>query len=127
MLWYVHPNNTVSLRVAETLADAVLTALSNSFPGSGPRVRVIAHAIDTHRFAGPPLRRHGGTLKLLALGRTSPMKGYPLMVEAVARARSSGTDVKLTVVGPSQTPSQEQHRQELRRLSPCLSPALALR
>ncbi len=116
LLWFVHPNYTVSLRVAERLADGVLTALPSSYPRPGPKVRVIGHAINTELFAFSPLTRGSGPLKLLALGRTSPMKGYPLMLEAVSRARAAGTDVELTIVGPSQSASQKHHRQELERL-----------
>lgn len=113
LLWYVHPNDTGGLRLAERLADAVITALPSSYPRPGPKVRVIGHAIDTQSFALAPPARKGQTLRLVALGRTSPVKGYPLMVRAVAEARAAGTDVELQIVGPSQTTLERGHRLEL--------------
>lgn len=116
LLWFVHPSNTRSLRMAERLADGVVTALPNSYPRPGPKVRHIGHAIDTESFAVTPVRRDEGRLRLLCVGRTSPVKGYPTVVRAVALAREEGVDVELSIVGPSITDFERRHRQDLERL-----------
>jgi glycosyltransferase involved in cell wall biosynthesis len=113
LLWYVHPNDTGGLRLAERLADLVITALPSSYPRPGPKVLAIGHAIDTESFALAPPARNNTVLSLVALGRTSPVKGYPVMVRAVAAARAAGIDVDLKIVGPSQTALERGHRQEL--------------
>lgn len=113
LLWYVHPDDTARLRLAERLADVVITALPSSYPRQGPKVRPIGHAIDTESFAVAPPGRKDKTLRLVALGRTDPVKGYPVMVRAMAEARAAGTDVALRIVGPSQTALERGHRREL--------------
>jgi glycosyltransferase involved in cell wall biosynthesis len=53
---------------------------------------------------------------LLALGRTAPVKGLPVVLRAVAIARSRGFDAQLRIVGPSTTAQEIEHRRELEAL-----------
>ena len=116
LLWFVHPSDTASLRLAERLADGVVTALPASYPRSSAKVRHIGHAIDTEAFAVTPVDHRQGSLRLLAVGRTSPVKGYPTVIRAVARARAAGVSAELTIVGPSTNDLERRHRHDLRRL-----------
>ena len=54
--------------------------------------------------------------RLLALGRTAAVKGLPVVLRAVAIARSHGLDARLRIVGPSTNASEWQHRAELEAL-----------
>jgi glycosyltransferase involved in cell wall biosynthesis len=67
------------------------------------RVELLYHGLDRELFAAPPTigsRRDGSDpgdpVRLLAVGRFQPKKGYATLFEAVARVRAS---VHLTVVG----------------------------
>lgn len=121
MLWFVHPSNTASLRMAERLADGVLTALPSSYPRTSPKVRAIGHAIDTEAFALTPVLRKEGGLRLLAVGRTSPVKGYATVLRALALARAAGVPAELSIVGPSTNDLEHRHRSELQELIASLS------
>jgi glycosyltransferase involved in cell wall biosynthesis len=48
---------------------------------------------------GPALLPPAPPLRLVGVGRLSPEKGFDLLVEAVALARSGGTEVEATIVG----------------------------
>ena len=114
MLWYVHPADSLTLRVAERLSDVVLTAFPGSYPRTSRKIEPIGHSIDTDVFqwsAPPP--RDRGSLRLLALGRTSPVKGYDVMIRAVEAARRAGVHAELRIVGPSITALERRHRAEL--------------
>ena len=104
ILWYAHLSDTPGLRVAERLADAVATSLPTSYPRASPKVRPIGQAIDTDRFTvRSPVRspvRADGRLELLALGRDSVQKDYPVMLRALALARAQGVDAGLRIEGP---------------------------
>jgi glycosyltransferase involved in cell wall biosynthesis len=105
------------LRVAERLADVVVTALPGSYPRRAAKVVPIGHAIDTDGMQQIAIhRRPDEPLRLLALGRTSPVKGYRVMIRAAACARDAGADVQLRIVGPSVTSTEAQHRRELEQL-----------
>ena len=82
------------LRLAERLADVVVTAFPGSYPRRGPKVVPIGHAIDTEHIPAVPVTcTAGDALRLLALGRTSPVKRYDLLIDATARAWRAGADV----------------------------------
>jgi glycosyltransferase involved in cell wall biosynthesis len=123
MLWFVHPADSRLLRATERLSDAVLTATAGSYPRNGPKVHAIGHAIDTGSIVPTPIRRDPGTpLRLLALGRTSPVKGYAGLIRGVAAARHADIDVTLRIVGPSITGAERAHRAELVDLADTLAP-----
>ena len=116
-LWFVHPSDTRMLRLAERLADVVVTAMPGSYPRRADKVVPIGHAIDTDRIQECAVgRRPGERLQLLALGRTSAVKGYRTLIRATAIARDAGADVDLRIVGPSVTSAEAEHRRELEQL-----------
>jgi glycosyltransferase involved in cell wall biosynthesis len=116
-LWFVHPSDTPMLRLAERLADVVVTAMPGSYPRRAAKVLPIGHAIDTDHIQECAVgRRPGERLRLLALGRTSAVKGYRTLIRATATARDAGADVDLRIVGPSVTSAEAEHRRELEQL-----------
>jgi len=116
-LWYTHWHADRSLRIATRLADVLLSVDRRSFPLESPKVRGIGHAIDMRRFpppAGP--KGHDGPLRLLALGRMTPWKGYTTMLEGLRLAVPLGLDATLEIRGPALTAPEEAHLEELRLL-----------
>jgi glycosyltransferase involved in cell wall biosynthesis len=116
LLWFAHPSETPSLWLAERLADGVITSLPGAYPRPGPKVRAIGQAIDPDAYplAAPPPEREG--LSMLALGRTSPAKGFETIVRAVDVARRRGLSASLRIVGPSSNEQEREHREQLAAL-----------
>ena len=115
LLWFAHPSVTPSLRIADRLASLVVTSLPGAYPLPGPKVRVIGQAIDLERFPFAP-RPRSDRLLLIAAGRTSPSKGFPTVIRAVAAARRAGVEAHLRIVGPSTTLEEINHRARLQHL-----------
>jgi colanic acid/amylovoran biosynthesis glycosyltransferase len=113
LLWFAHPSVTRTLAAAERLADAVLTSLPGSYPRSSSKVRVIGQAIDTGALAFAPRPLQPARVRLVAIGRTSPAKGFDVAIRAVAILREEGMDATLQIVGPSTTADEQRHREEL--------------
>jgi glycosyltransferase involved in cell wall biosynthesis len=110
LLWFTHWKRSRTLVLAERTASAVLTVDRRSFPLASRKVVAIGHGIDLTRF--PCTRRDpSGRLRVLALGRTSPAKGYDTIVEAAALA-----DVDLEIRGPSFTDAERAERGRLAAL-----------
>ena len=68
--------------------------------GPDARVELIYHGVDNVRFhPGPALENPQGGLRLLAVGRLVPKKGYPVLLEALAQVKDSGRSLTCTVIG----------------------------
>jgi glycosyltransferase involved in cell wall biosynthesis len=75
-------------------------------------VHCIGQGIDVATFAyAPP--ECGRGLKLVALGRTSSDKRFPMIIEALRRVRKQGVLATLRIVGPATTDAERQHRADL--------------
>jgi hypothetical protein len=116
VLWYAHPADTWGLALAERLSSVVLTSLPGAYPRRSSRVFAVGQAIDTDRWHLVPPPKAQPALRVAALGRTSPVKGYPVLIKAVKRARERGLPVRLRLVGPATTAPEVRHREELIRL-----------
>ena len=125
-LWYTHWHGGRILRLAERLADVVLSVDERSFPLASSKVRGIGHAIDVERFELGPTREGGERLRLLALGRTARWKGYETMLAGLERAVGRGVDAELEIRGPQLTADERAHVEELRH-AVAASPVLAER
>jgi glycosyltransferase involved in cell wall biosynthesis len=110
LLWYVQWRTNPKLERAVRASNLVLTADVRSFPATTSKVRPIGHGIDIERFActGPRARPR---LRLLALGRYSPVKDYDVMVRALA-----DVDAELTIHGSCETELDRRTRTEVEQL-----------
>ncbi len=65
------------------------------------KVVVVPLGVDTEEYAPRPRqpRAPAAALRLISVGHLSPVKGYPLLIEAVHQLRGRGTHVELTLVG----------------------------
>ena len=114
LLWYTHWHGGRLLRVADRLADAVLTVSQRSYPLSSGKVRAIGHAIDVARFeprAAAP--SSNGSIQVVALGRTEPRKGLLTVLGAVELAAERGVDVRVEIRGPQINDAERRHRVEI--------------
>lgn len=116
-MWYTHWAIDWELRVATALADVALSVDRRSYPIDRPKVLGIGHGIDVAQFAARDAAPAGdGTLRLLALGRTSPSKGFATLVRACAQARREGLTLEVDIHGASTTEEERRHRHELEAL-----------
>jgi glycosyltransferase involved in cell wall biosynthesis len=113
VLWFAHPRDSLQLAVAERLSSAVLTSLPGAYPRLTTKATPIGQAIDTDRWRFVAARKPGPALRVVALGRTSPVKNYPVLIRAVTRARERELPIQLRVVGPATTSAESRHREEL--------------
>jgi glycosyltransferase involved in cell wall biosynthesis len=113
LLWFAHPSTSTALRVADAAAAAILTSLPGAYPLPSPKVRVIGQAVDARGLAPCPPEPIERPLRVAAVGRTSPSKGFDTVIRAAASCRSAGLRVAVRIVGPSVTSAEERHRDEL--------------
>ena len=69
-------------------------------PDTWDKVSIARMSVDAATF-GPPAtpREHDGPLRVVTVGRLHPVKGFPILGDAVADLRDQGVDVELRIVG----------------------------
>jgi glycosyltransferase involved in cell wall biosynthesis len=110
LLWFTHWKRSRTLVLAERVSKAVLTVDRRSFPLDSGKVVAIGHGIDLASFPCAS-REPAERLRVVALGRTSPAKGYETIARAAALA-----DVDLELRGPSFTDEERAERARLEAL-----------
>ena len=107
-LWYTSGGVTLKLKIAEKLADKVLTASPESFRFKSKKVVVTGHGIDTGLFQ-PDFSRSNlkdgvprfdlGEIKILSVGRIAPVKNYETLIEAAKILKDEGVNFAITMIG----------------------------
>jgi glycosyltransferase involved in cell wall biosynthesis len=97
----------VALSLGEKAAAASFTVAVSSFGRSQlcrwapvdvwPRLKVVHCGIEPERFPEPEPAEPGK--RLVAIGRFSEQKGFPILIEALAIAARKEPDLRLTLVG----------------------------
>ena len=85
-----------------------------SSPEDWDKVEVTPLGIDVGKWLPAPFRERPSPFALISVGRLAAVKGYPLLVEAVARLVAQGRDVRLTLVGDG--PERGYLEEQARRL-----------
>jgi glycosyltransferase involved in cell wall biosynthesis len=116
LLWFTHWRPSRLLAAAERLSTAVLSVDVRSFPLESRKLVPIGHGIDVSEFSCGDSRDASERLRLVALGRYNPAKGYDTMLRGLRIGLDAGVDVQLAAFGPVLTAEDERHRQELGRL-----------
>lgn len=101
-LWYIHRQGGWRLKLAERMVDYLFTAAEETFPLPSKKVIYTGHAIDTDFFQPRPggNRKIGNVVKLLSVGRISPVKGYETIISACALFKEvAGHPWTLSIVG----------------------------
>lgn len=123
VLWWSHGHVDWKLRLATRLVSAVVTSSPDSFRSASAKKRVIGHGIDVETFS--PLRQEAvGTsemsarIRILSLGRITPVKDVRTIVAAagILRARGRGS-FTLDLVGDTGRSGDAEYLGELKALS----------
>jgi glycosyltransferase involved in cell wall biosynthesis len=107
---------TCSSSAATEMRRVVTSHPDRAVSSHAYKVVLAPHGVDTERFTPPARTDHGGgsdgrPLRILAVGRLVPKKGYPVLLEALARLQLDGTDFDCQIVGGGEL------RAELRELA----------
>lgn len=115
-LWYTHREVTWKLRVAEKLVHVAMTAAEESFRLPSGKLRVLGHGIDVEAFRCPP-RRPAGLLRIVSVGRLTPIKRCEILIEAASLlAARSPRRFSVSFVGRPAVPSDAAYAEKLEDL-----------
>lgn len=118
-LWYVHKSVTWKLKLAERLVDWVFTASPLSFRLPSKKVLYTGHAIDTNIFVSnsKPETLNFKTLRILTVGRISPVKDIETIIRACAFLKNNwDRQWSFSIVGGPLMPRDEEYLRVLKKL-----------
>jgi len=109
LLWFTHWRVSRLLRLAERVSTRVLSVNERSFPLRTSKLVATGHGVEVPKRV--VVHNGNGSLRLLALGRTSPAKGLETLVDAIALV--GDLPVAAEIRGPSLTVEEREHRAAL--------------
>ncbi|MDX9893226.1 MAG: glycosyltransferase family 4 protein [Patescibacteria group bacterium] len=83
VVWYAHGSVSWRLKLAEKLADKIISSSIDSFRLKSKKLVIIGQGIDTEKFVPGPSESDSPIKNLLTVGRISPTKDYETMIKAV--------------------------------------------
>lgn len=111
VLWYVHKQVSLRLRLGVLFADTVLTASNESLRLSTKKRVIIGHGIPVEDI---PLSTPGAFPRLISVGRIAPVKNQLLILEAFAQMLTHLPDARLTIIGGPATKADEEYMRAVR-------------
>jgi glycosyltransferase involved in cell wall biosynthesis len=116
-LWYVHRSVTPTLRVAERLADVIITASTDSFPLPSRKTHHVGHAVNADTYRRPPSfqRASRGKVHGVSIGRITPIKKLEVLVEAAALLAETTHPFTVDLIGGPVTEADADYEAGLKK------------
>jgi glycosyltransferase involved in cell wall biosynthesis len=111
--WYAHPSLTPVLKVAHFVSRRMVTSLESAYPYRPDKLVAVGQGVDSDLFTPdsvypePPVR-------ILCVGRLSPIKDHPTLLKAAATLRQQmRIPLRITLVGGPASPMDEAYVRHL--------------
>lgn len=115
-LWYVHKSVNLKLRLASLFARDIFTASPEGFLLATSKLHVVGHGIDVGAFYAPT-RPFGNPLRIVSVGRITPIKNLDTLIRAVALLKDRGIVATATFIGVPTCSSDEVYEASLKELA----------
>lgn len=115
--WYAHRSVTFKLKLAAFLSDKIFTSTSEGFRLQSKKLIIVGQGIDAGLFRpNPKSEIRNSKLKILSVGRISPIKNYEILIEAAKLLKEEKTDFLITIIGSSESKSDMEYEASLKNL-----------
>ncbi len=114
--FYGHKAVNWKTKLIALLADVVVTSSRAGFNIDTPKKKVIGQGVDTELFRPDFTKKEKGVLKIISVGRYSPIKDYITLVRAVSLIKRQRDDVSLCVFGNITADEQEKYYNKIKGL-----------
>ncbi len=113
-LWYTHKQVDLKLKIAEKFVDVILTATKTSFRLNSRKIKIMGHGIDLKRFRDLKSDEKNKILKIITVGRISPVKDYETLISAIELLIKRNILLHVYIVGNAGTIKQKEYVENIK-------------
>ncbi len=114
--FYAHKAVTWKTKLMHFFADKVVTSSKDGFQIDSPKRIVISQGIDTDLFRPDPNKEKSDKLRIIAVGRISPIKNYETLINAAGILKDKGVNLIVNIAGPVLLEKQKGYLDKLKEL-----------
>lgn len=113
-LWYTHRNVDLKLRIASLFVKKIFTAVPESCRIAKKKVVALGHGVDVNHF-NMEKKPFGTPLRLLHVGRITPIKNCDVLIDALGILREHGTQAEIHFVGEAIYKEDKKYKKKLEK------------
>jgi glycosyltransferase involved in cell wall biosynthesis len=113
VFWYAHGHVSTLLKLAARFSDTVITSTPEGYRLNRPKAIIVGQGIDLEKFSPKRNERKDKLLRVISVGRISPVKNLSLIIEAMEILVKKNMGIHLTLVGGAGKMEQENYLQAL--------------
>lgn len=114
--WYAHKMVNWKVKLMAFFADKIATSSELGFQISTPKKIIIGQGIDTNLFRPMKHDQESGRLRIISVGRISPIKDYKTLIKAVAILMDRNIFPDVKIVGEAELEEQKKYYEELKKI-----------
>lgn len=117
-LWYSHRSVDLKLRIGSLFADHIFTAAPEGFNLKRSNIHIMGHGIDLDLFKNTLRSNSDNELKILHVGRITPIKNIDMLIKAVPllQQKIGPKKIHIMLVGEPATEQDKEYLFKIKRL-----------
>ena len=114
--FYAHKAVNWRVGLMHFFADKVITSSEKGFRIDSPKKKIISQGIDINFFKPDLGKKKSGKLRIIAVGRISPIKNYEILINAVGILKDKKINLMAKIAGLVLLEKQEEYFNKLKKL-----------
>lgn len=116
-LWYAHGHASFTAKIAAKFAKKIFTSSPFALTIDHPQKKIMGQGVDTAFWEnlGKPYATH--EIRMVHVGRLSPVKNIAAMIELTAKLKNQGNKVRLDLIGDPATATDQKYLLDLLKLT----------
>ena len=114
--FYGHKTINWKVKLMHFFSNKVVTSSEGGFQINSSKRKIIGQGINTDLFKPDINKKKSKELKIIAVGRISPIKNYETLIKATKILKNKGLDLTVNIAGPVLLEKQKEYLNELKQL-----------
>lgn len=116
-LWYAHGHASLTAKIAAKFARQVFTSSPFALTIDHPQKKIMGQGVDTAFWENLRKTYQTHEIRMVHLGRLSPVKNITAMIELTAKLKSLNYKVRLDLIGDPATAADQKYLLDLLKLT----------